>query len=183
MSGDVPSVASEAERRRILSGLMLIMFLGALAQLVVAPALPTISAELGDVEHLPWVVTAYLLAAAVSTPVLGKMSDIYSRRRMLLASLAVFLVGSTLCALAPSVPLLAVARAVQGIGGGALIALAQATIGDVIPPRERGRYQAYIGTAFASASLGGRFLAAPWRSTCTGRPSSGSICRWRWSRC
>lgn len=158
MSGDVPSVASEAERRRILSGLMLIMFLGALAQLVVAPALPTISAELGDVEHLPWVVTAYLLAAAVSTPVLGKMSDIYSRRRMLLASLAVFLVGSTLCALAPSVPLLAVARAVQGIGGGALIALAQATIGDVIPPRERGRYQAYIGTAFASASLGGPVL-------------------------
>lgn len=158
MSADDDIARREAERRRILSGLMLIMFLGALAQLIVAPALPTMSAELGDVDLLPWIITAYLLAAAVSTPILGKLSDIYGRRRMLLASLAVFLVGSTLCALAPSMLVLALARAVQGFGGGALIALCQAAIGDVIPPRERGRYQAYIGTAFASASLSGPAL-------------------------
>lgn len=153
-----PDTAREAERRRILSGLVLIMFLGALGQLIVAPALPTINAELGDVENLPWIITAYLVAAAVATPILGKLSDIYSRRRMLLASLALFLVGSVLCALAPTTLILALARAVQGLGGGALIALSQATIGDVIPPRDRGRYQAYIGTAFASASLAGPVL-------------------------
>lgn len=155
MSNESPRETTEAERRQILGGLVLIIFLGALGQLIVAPALPTIGAELGDIEHLPWIVTAYLLAAAVSTPLLGKLSDVYGRRRALLASLAVFLVGSALCALAPSVLFLAFARAVQGFGGGALIALCQATIGDVIPPRDRGRYQAHIVTAFAAASLGG----------------------------
>lgn len=158
MSQDPQTAAREAERRRILSGLMLIMFLGALGQLIVAPAMPTINEELGDVENLPWIVTAYLVAAAVSTPILGKLSDIYSRRHMLLASVTLFLIGSVLCALAPTTLVLALARAVQGLGGGALIALSQATIGDVIPPRERGRYQAYIGTAFASASLSGPVL-------------------------
>lgn len=158
MSAEPGTAATEAERIRVLTGCMLIMFLGALAQLVVAPALPTMGAELGDVEHLPWIVTAYLLAAAVSTPLLGKLSDIYGRRQMLLASLGIFMVGSVMCALAPSTVILAVARAVQGVGGGALIALCQAAIGDVIPPRERGRYQAYIGTAFACASLSGPLL-------------------------
>jgi EmrB/QacA subfamily drug resistance transporter len=148
-------VTDEGERRKILSGLLLIIFLGALGQLVVAPVLPTLGAELGDVEHLPWIVTAYLLTAAVSTPVFGKLSDIHGRRRILVVALIVFIVGSTLCALAPSMVLLAVARGIQGLGGGAFIALCQAAIADIIPARERGRYQGHIVSAFAASTIAG----------------------------
>jgi len=152
---DTFPLVSEADRKKILSGLLVIIFLGALGQLIVAPVLPTLGAELGDIEHLPWIVSAYLLAAAVSTPVFGKLSDIHGRRRILLVALAVFLVGSALCALAPTMVLLAVARFIQGLGGGAFIALCQAAIADIIPPRERGRYQAHIVTAFAASTIGG----------------------------
>lgn len=146
---------SEADRKKILSGLLLVIFLGALGQLIVAPVLPTLGAELGDIEHLPWIVSAYLLAAAISTPVFGKLSDIHGRRRILLVALGFFLVGSVFCALAPTMVLLAVSRGIQGLGGGAFIALCQAAIADIIPPRERGRYQAHIVTAFAGATIGG----------------------------
>lgn len=152
---DTLPAVSEADRKRILSGLLLVIFLGALGQLIVAPVLPTLGAELGDIEHLPWIVSAYLLAAAVSTPVFGKLSDIYGRRRILLVALSLFLVGSVFCALAPTMVLLAVSRGIQGLGGGAFIALCQAAIADIIAPRERGRYQAHIVTAFASATIGG----------------------------
>ncbi len=154
-SSDPVSVVSENDRRRILSGLLLVIFLGALGQLIVAPVLPTLGAELGDIEHLPWIVSAYLLAAAVSTPVFGKLSDIHGRRRILLVALSLFLVGSVFCALAPTMVLLATARFIQGLGGGAFIALCQAAIADIIPPRERGRYQGYIVTAFAGSTIGG----------------------------
>jgi EmrB/QacA subfamily drug resistance transporter len=153
-SATLPLV-SEADRRKILSGLLLIIFLGALGQLIVAPVLPTLGAELGDVEHLPWIVSAYLLAAAVSTPVFGKLSDIHGRRRILQVALVVFLAGSVLCAIAPTMVLLAVARGIQGLGGGAFIALCQAAIADIIPPRERGLYQGHIVTAFAASTIGG----------------------------
>ncbi len=156
-AGDPPSgdSVSEADRRKILSGLLLIIFLGALGQLVVAPVLPTLGAELGDVETLPWIVTAYLLSAAVSTPIFGKLSDIHGRRRILLVAIGVFLAGSVLCAVAPTMVLLAVARGIQGLGGGAFIALCQAAIADIIPPRERGRYQGHIVSAFAASTIGG----------------------------
>ncbi len=152
---DTMPEVSEADRIRILSGLLLVIFLGALGQLIVAPVLPTLGAELGDIEHLPWIVSAYLLAAAVSTPVFGKLSDIHGRRRVLLVALSLFLVGSVFCALAPTMILLAVARFIQGLGGGAFIALCQAAIADIIPPRERGRYQGHIVTAFAASTIGG----------------------------
>jgi EmrB/QacA subfamily drug resistance transporter len=152
---DTLLAVSESDRKRVLSGLLLVIFLGALGQLIVAPVLPTLGAELGDIEHLPWIVSAYLLAAAVSTPVFGKLSDIHGRRRILLVALSLFLVGSVFCALAPTLVLLAVSRGIQGLGGGAFIALCQAAIADIIPPRERGRYQAHIVTAFASATIGG----------------------------
>ena len=148
-------VISESDRKRILSGLLLVIFLGALGQLIVAPVLPTLGAELGDIEHLPWIVSAYLLAAAVSTPVFGKLSDIHGRRPILLVALSLFLVGSVFCALAPTMVLLATARFIQGLGGGAFIALCQAAIADIIPPRERGSYQGYIVTAFAASTIGG----------------------------
>lgn len=154
-SSEIDPAVSEADRRRILSGLLLIIFLGALGQLVVAPVLPTLGAKLGDVETLPWIVTAYLLSAAISTPIFGKLSDIHGRRRILLMALGVFLAGSVLCAVAPTMVLLAVARGIQGLGGGAFIALCQAAIADIIPPRERGHYQGYIVSAFAASTIGG----------------------------
>lgn len=117
--------------------------------------LPTLGAELGDVEHLPWIVSAYLLTAAVSTPIFGKLSDIHGRRRILIVAIVVFLAGSVFCAVAPTMILLAVARGIQGLGGGAFIALCQAAIADIIPPRERGRYQGHIVVAFAASTIGG----------------------------
>src|SRR3954471_18906521 len=103
--------------RAIMMGIMLAMFLSALEQTIVAPALPTIGRTLGDVDNLSWVVTAYLLANVVATPLFGKLSDIHGRRRMVLIAIVIFIAGSVACALAPNMPLLIAARALQGIGG------------------------------------------------------------------
>ncbi len=149
---------SKAETRRIIFGLMMAMLLAALDQTIVATAMPTIGRDLGDVEHLPWVVTAYLLAATSATPLYGKLSDIHGRRPMLLVSISAFLVGSVLCGLAPSMLVLILARFVQGIGGGGLLALCQTIAGDILSPRERASYQAYFATAFTTASLAGPVL-------------------------
>ncbi|MBB6305855.1 MDR family MFS transporter [Xanthobacter tagetidis] len=148
-----PSDLTHADVRRIILGIMLAMFLGALDQTIVATALPTIGAEFGDFANLPWVVTSYLLAATVATPLYGKLSDIRGRRVMLLISVAVFSLASLACALAPNLLFLIIARAVQGLGGGGLISLAQTIIADVVAPRERPRYQAQIAAVFAAASI------------------------------
>ena len=148
----------DLERKDVLSiivGLMLAMLLGALDQTIVATAMPTIGRDLGDIEHMPWIVTAYLLAAVAITPLSGKLSDIYGRRPVLLAAIIIFVLGSVGCALAPSMLVLALARAVQGIGGGGLISLAQTIIADMVPPRERARYQVYIASVFVTSSLAG----------------------------
>lgn len=147
-----------AEIRRILIGIMLAMFLAALDQTIVATAMPTIGRELGDVAHLPWVVTAYLLASTAVTPLYGKLADIHGRRVVLLSGIAIFIVGSLACALAPSMLTLVVARFVQGLGGGGLIAMAQTIIGDMVAPRERGRYQVYFASVFFASSLAGPVL-------------------------
>lgn len=136
-------------------GLMLIMFLAALDQSIIAPALPTIARELGQFEAMAWVVTAYLLSATAITPVVGALSDIHGRRRVIVTSVVVFLVGSVLCAMATSMWWLVAARAVQGLGGGGLIALGNTVIADVVSPRERGRYQGYIAGMYASAGVAG----------------------------
>ena len=149
---------SRPEILSILLGLMLAMLLGALDQTIVATAMPTIGRELGDVEQLPWIVTAYLLAAVAVTPLYGKLADIHGRRIVLLSAIAIFIAGSIACALSPSVPSLAVARAVQGAGGGGLISLAQTIIADIVSPRERGRYQVHIASVFATSSLAGPAL-------------------------
>lgn len=143
---------------RILFGLMLAMLLGALEQTIVATALPTIGEAFGDFANLSWVVTAYLIAATVATPLYGKLSDIYGRRVMLLISVSIFSAASAACALAPSLFVLILARGLQGLGGGGLISLAQTIIADVVSPRERGRYQAYIACVFAFASIAGPVL-------------------------
>lgn len=153
-----PARLSHADIRLILIGVMLAMFLGALDQTIVATALPTIGRELGGVQALSWVVTAYLLTSVVVTPLYGKLSDVHGRRMMLLIAIAVFLVGSVACALARDIYVLIGARALQGLGGGALISLGQTIIGDVVAPAERGKYQAYFATVFMTSSIGGPVL-------------------------
>jgi EmrB/QacA subfamily drug resistance transporter len=142
----------------VLSGLMLGMLLDALDQTIVATALPTIVGDLGGLNHLSWVVTAYLLTSTAVTPLWGKLSDLYGRRGTFQAAIAIFLVGSMLSGLSQNIGELIAFRAVQGLGGGGLIALAMATIGDVVAPRERGRYQGYFGAVFALASVCGPLL-------------------------
>lgn len=170
MSDSVPAPLTGAEVRAVVLGSVLALFLAALDQSIVATALPAIAAELGRVELMSWVVTAYLLASTCATPVLGKASDVLGRRRVLAGCLIVFLGGSVLCSLATSMPMLIAARALQGLGGGGLITLAQATVADVVAPRERGRYVAYFASVWACAgllgpTLGGlltQYLGWPW---------------------
>lgn len=140
------------------SGLLLGMLLGALDQTVVATALPTIVGELGGLSQLSWVVTAYLLASTASIPLWGKMGDLYGRKRLFQVALAVFLTGSALCGIANSIGQLIGFRALQGLGAGGLFTLAMATVGDLVVPRERGRYQGYIQAMFALASVAGPLI-------------------------
>ena len=153
-----PRSLTHAEARTVIVGLMLTMFLGALDQTIVATALPTMGRAFNDVENLSWVVTAYLLTATASTPLYGKLSDIYGRRAVMLAGIAIFIVGSAACAMAPSMTALIFARGLQGLGGGGLMSLTQTIIADIVTPRERGRYQGYVGAVFASSSIGGPVL-------------------------
>jgi len=139
----------------ILGSLMLTLLLAALDQTIVSTALPTIVSELGGLNHLSWVVTAYLLAATASTPLWGKLGDQYGRKRLFETSIVIFLVGSALCGLAQDMLELIIFRAVQGLGGGGLIVLVIAIVGDVVPPRERGRYQGMFGAVFGVASVVG----------------------------
>jgi EmrB/QacA subfamily drug resistance transporter len=139
-------------------GLGLAMLLSALDQTIVVTAMPTIGADLGDPQNLPWIVTAYLVAATVVTPLYGKFADVYGRRIVLLVGVSTFILGSVACALAPSITALAAARVVQGMGGGGLISLAQTVVADLVSPRERGRYQTYFAAVFVTSSVAGPAL-------------------------
>ena len=149
---------SHVEIRTIVVGIMLAMFLGALDQTIVATALPTIGVHFGNLSELSWVVTAYLLTGTAVTPLYGKLSDIHGRRVMMMIAILLFVAGSIACALAPSMTALVLGRALQGLGGGGLMALAQTIIADIVSPRERGRYQGYISAVFALSSVGGPVL-------------------------
>ncbi len=155
---DAPARLSPDQIRSILIGLVAAMLLAALDQTIVATALPTIGLELGDAANLPWIVTAYLLASTAVTPLYGKLSDIHGRRIMLLIAIVTFSLGSLLCALAPSMIALALARGLQGVGGGGLIALAQTILADILTAKERARYQVYIAGVFAVSSVAGPLL-------------------------
>lgn len=144
-----------AARRDIIVGVLLAMFLAALDQTIVSPALPTIASSLGNAEYLSWIVSAYLLTATAVTPLYGKLADIKGRRPVIFGAIAIFVAGSIISALAPSMLILIIGRAIQGIGGGGLGALAMTVIGDVVPPRERGQYQGYISGMWGIASLAG----------------------------
>src|SRR5436190_15357814 len=151
----------EMTHRQILlvfSGLMLGMFLAALDQTIVATALPTIVGDLGGLNHLSWVVTAYLLTSTASTPLYGKISDLYGRKKVFQAAIIIFLVGSALSGLSQNIGELIAFRAIQGLGAGGLLTLALTIIADIVSPRERGRYQGYFGATFALASVAGPLL-------------------------
>lgn len=152
------SPLTPTEVRSIIFGVMLAMFLAALDQTIVATAMPTIGRLLGDFENLPWVVTTYLLTSTAVTPLYGKISDIAGRRLTLLVAIGIFVLGSILCALAPTMLALILARGLQGLGGGGLISLAQTIIADIVSPKERPRYQGYIAGVFATSSVAGPAL-------------------------
>ena len=157
---DAPPIAPRApltpsEVRTILVSLMLTMFLAALDQTIVATALPTIGRQFQDVTSLSWVITAYLLASTAVAPVFGTLSDIYGRRAMIIVALSLFISGSILCALAPNMPMLILARGLQGLGGGGIMPIVQTVISDVVTARERGQYQAYFSGVWMVAGICG----------------------------
>ena len=157
------------ELRLVLCGLLLALTLAALDQNIVATALPTITSELGGLQHLSWVVTSFIVASTVSAPLYGKLSDLYGRKPAFIASILIFLIGSGLCGVAGSIGELIAFRALQGLGAGGLIVLAQTVIGDLVSPRERGRYQGLFAAVFTACSVAGPLLGgfiteyASWR--------------------
>ena len=142
----------------IMGGLMTGMFLAALDQSIVGVALPKITSDLGGLDKLSWVVTAYLLTSTAATPLWGKISDLLGRRPIFQTAIVVFLIGSIICGFAGNIEVMIIGRAVQGLGGGGLMSLALAVIGDVIPPRERGKYQGLFGAVFGVSSVAGPLL-------------------------
>ncbi|MEW1659374.1 MULTISPECIES: MFS transporter [unclassified Streptomyces] len=152
---------ADRSRRTVLvaiGALLLGMLIAALDQTIVATALPTIVSDLGGLNHLSWVVTAYLLASTAATPLWGKLGDQYGRKKLFQAAIVIFLVGSVLCGIAQNMGQLIGFRALQGLGGGGLIVLSMAIVGDIVPPRERGRYQGLFGAVFGGASVLGPLL-------------------------
>jgi EmrB/QacA subfamily drug resistance transporter len=171
--GQAVDAHERLSRRRILTiigALLLGMLLASLDQTIVATALPTIVGELGGGSHLSWVVTAYLLAATTSTPLWGKLGDLYGRKRFFLAAIVIFLAGSVLAGISGSMLELILFRALQGLGGGGLIVTAQALVGDVVSARERGRYQGLFGAVFGVTSVAGPLLGGFFVETLS----------WRW---
>ena len=166
-------MAETKDRRSVLlvvSGLMMVMLLASLDQTIVSTALPTIVGDLGGLEHISWVVTAYLLAITAVTPLYGKLGDLYGRKIVLQGALVIFLIGSALCGMAQGMTELIAFRAIQGLGGGGLMVTAQATIGDVVPPRERGKWMGLFGAVFGVSSVAGPLIGGFFTSNLS----------WRW---
>jgi EmrB/QacA subfamily drug resistance transporter len=163
-------VFSREQVMRVITGILICMFLGALDQTVVVPAVPAIAADLNSYGHLSWIISAYLLTTTAATPIYGKLSDLYGRRALLLPAIVWFVAASVLCGAAQSLPQLVACRALQGLGGAGLLSMAQAAIADVIAPRERGKYQAYFSGVWAAASIAGPVLGG-WIT---------DVLSWRW---
>ena len=167
---------SPRQLRLVFAGLMLGMFLAALDQTIVSTALPTIVGDLGGLDHLSWVVTSYMLASTVSTPLYGKLGDLYGRKKLFQAAIIIFLVGSVLAGLSQNMVELIGFRALQGLGAGGLMSLAFAIMADIISPRERSKYSAYFMAVFGSASVLGPVIGGVF----AGLTSFAGITGWRW---
>jgi EmrB/QacA subfamily drug resistance transporter len=177
MTSEVPEAPlSHKEVVTILIGLMMGMFLAALDQTIVASAMRVIADRLDDLSGQAWVTTAYLITSTVTTPLYGKLSDIYGRKKFFVFAIVVFTLGSLLCTFAWSVPSLAAFRAVQGVGAGGLFSLALAIIGDIVPPRERARYQGYFLAVFGTASVFGPVIGGFF----AGQETLLGFDGWRW---
>jgi EmrB/QacA subfamily drug resistance transporter len=149
----------EQQRVRLIFGaLLLVLLLASLDQTIVSTALPTIVGDLGGIQHLSWVVTAYLLASTISGPLYGKLGDLYGRKKLLQTAIVIFLIGSALCGISQNMGELIAFRALQGLGGGGLMVTTIAVVGDIIPPRERGRYQGFFGGVFGVSTVIGPLL-------------------------
>jgi len=154
----LPHSPTQPAIRTVLVALMLAIFLGALDQTIIAVSMPAISAQFNDVGLLAWVISGYMVAMTVATPIYGKLGDLYGRRRMILSGTAIFTLASVFCALAQNMEQLVLARVIQGIGAGGMVSVSQAILGDLVPPRERGRYQGYFSSMYAAASVAGPVL-------------------------
>jgi MFS family permease len=141
---------SHSEIMVIVGALMLAMLLAALDQTIVSTALPKIASDLHGLSKYSWVATSYLLTSAISTPLYGKISDMFGRKKIFQSAIVIFLIGSVLCGAAQTINQLILFRGIQGIGAGGLLTLVFAIIGDIVPPRERGKYQGYFGAVFAT---------------------------------
>lgn len=170
-AGSAAPVVAPQRRNVIFVAVLLGMLLAALDQTIVATALPTVVADLGGAGHQSWVVTSYLLASTIATAVVGKLGDLFGRKPVFIGAVVFFLAGSVLCGLAGSMTMLVAARALQGIGGGAMMVTATAVIGEVIPLRERGRYQGALGAVFGVTTVIGPLLGGFFTDHLT----------WRWA--
>jgi EmrB/QacA subfamily drug resistance transporter len=166
-----PALGVEQQRVRLIFGaLLLVLFLASLDQTIVSTALPTIVGDLGGISKLSWVVTAYLLSSTVVGPLYGKLGDLYGRKIVLQSAIVIFLVGSALCGVSQNMTELIVFRAIQGLGGGGLLVVTIAVVGDIIPPRDRGRYQGFFGAVFGVSTIVGPLLGGFFVDTVS----------WRW---
>jgi MFS family permease len=165
-----------AALRTIFVALMLGMFLAALDQTVVSTAIRTIADDLGGLSQQAWATTAFLITSTITTPLYGKLSDIYGRKPLFLTAISIFLIGSVTCTFAQSMYQLAAFRALQGIGAGGLFSLALTILGDIVPPRERARYQGYFLAVFGTSSVLGPVIGG----LLSGAPSILGLDGWRW---
>ncbi|WP_245958402.1 MFS transporter [Pelagibacterium sediminicola] len=160
MSANTAATQSQqpANVKLVMGAVMATFLLASLGQTIITTALPIIVSDLGGIEHISWAFTSYLLAATVASPLFGKLGDMYGRKLILQIGIGIFLAGSLLAAIAPNLPLLVLCRFIQGLGGGGLIVTAMAAIGDVLPPRERGKAQGFIGAAFGVSTVVGPLI-------------------------
>lgn len=167
---------SHGEIMVIIGALMLVMLLAALDQTIVSTALPQIATDLRGLDKYSWVATSYLLTSAIATPIYGKIGDLLGRKKIMQTAIIIFLIGSALCGLSRNMDELVAFRALQGIGAGGLMSLVLAIIGDVVSPRQRGKYQGYFGAVWGLSSVAGPLLGGFFADA----PSILGIAGWRW---